>query len=353
LCSYPALSPYTITLQVLDETLSERYDQKESTVQRKGLRANVIVLAGMFLLAGVSAAMAADVDPYDQSGVPLEVQPPDPALTKVVLVAGRQSHGPGDHEFFAGCALLMKLLQQTPGVFPVMARDGWPKDAKTFEGAKVVVFFMDGGNGHPIIQKNHMEEVHKLMDAGVGFVNLHYAVEYPKSQGEIILSWLGGYYETGYSINPHWEAAIKNLPEHPITRGVKPITIQDEWYYNIRFAPEMRGVTPILKATPPDETRRTPEAKKHPGREEILAWAFNRENGGRSFGFTGAHFHKNWGDENFRRLVVNAILWTAKVEVPPQGAKVNLDPSDLNKNLDRKTPRKANEPAKKPTEKKP
>jgi type 1 glutamine amidotransferase len=283
---------------------------------------------------------AADVDPYDQSGVPLEVQPTDPSLAKVVLVAGRQSHGPGEHEFFAGCAVLMKLLKQTPGVFPVMARDGWPKDPKTFEGAKTLVFFMDGGGGHPVIQQNRLQEIQKYMDDGVGFVNLHYAVEYPKKVSTPILSWLGGYYETGYSTNPHWMADFKALPEHPITRGLKPFAIQDEWYYNIRFEPDMKGVTPILKATPPDRTRGTPAAREHPGREEILAWAFERANGGRSFGFTGAHFHRNWGDENFRRLVVNAILWTAKVEVPKDGAKVDLDPADLNKNLDRKPQRK-------------
>jgi type 1 glutamine amidotransferase len=279
---------------------------------------------------------AADVDPYDQSGVPLEKQPSDPNATKIVLVAGRQSHGPGEHEFFAGCALLMKMLQETRGVAPVMARDGWPKSPQTFEGAKSVVFFMDGGSGHPIIQKQHMEVVQRLMDQGVGFVNLHYAVEYPKSQSDHILNWLGGYYETNFSTNPHWKAEIKTLPQHPITRGVKPFTLTDEWYYNIRFKPELAGVTPILKATPPDDTRRTPASREHKGREEILAWAFDRSNGGRSFGFTGAHFHKNWGDENFRRLVVNAILWTAKVEVPEGGAPVGMDPAELKRNLDRK-----------------
>src|SRR5262245_400856 len=87
------------------------------------------------LALAVSPARSAD-DPFDQSGVPIEKQPTDPALAKIVLVAGRPSHGPGEHEFFAGCAVLMKLLQQTPGVFPVMVRDGWPKDPKTFENAK-------------------------------------------------------------------------------------------------------------------------------------------------------------------------------------------------------------------------
>jgi type 1 glutamine amidotransferase len=283
----------------------------------------------------LTSAVRAD-DPFDQSGVPIEVQPTDTKATKIVIVAGSRSHGPGEHEFFAGSAILMKLLKQTPGVAVVMARDGWPKDPKTFENAKAVVFYMDGGGGHPIIQKDHKDVVAKLMDQGVGFVNLHYAVEYPKSQSDHILAWLGGYYETGFSINPHWRADFKSMPEHPITRGVKPFGIQDEWYFNIRFAPESKHVTPILKAVPPDKVRGTPAAKEHPGRSEIVAWAFQRDNGGRSFGFTGGHFHKNWADENFRRLVTNAILWTAKVEVPKEGAKVELDAAELKKNLDRK-----------------
>jgi type 1 glutamine amidotransferase len=306
------------------------------------MRGNRLSRCGAFLsvalfLAATGWLIAADVDPSDQSGVPLEKQPPDGAkVKKIVLVAGRKSHGKGEHEFFAGCALLMKMLQQTSGVFPVMARDGWPKNPHTFEGAKSVVFFMDGGGGHPIIQKDHREVVQKLMDQGVGFVNLHYAVEYPKSQSDHVLQWLGGYYETGFSTNPHWKAEIKTLPEHPITRGVQPFALQDEWYFNIRFKPELEGVTPILKALPPFDKRGTAAAREHKDREEILAWAFNRTNGGRSFGFTGAHFHRNWGDENFRRLVVNAILWTAKLEVSKNGAKVEMSPEDLNCNLDRK-----------------
>ena len=106
-----------------------------------------------------------------------------------------------------------------------------------------------------------------------------------------------------------------------------------------------------MVALPPDNTRTTPGTKLHPGRPETLAWAFERADGGRSFGFTGGHFQRNWGDEDFRRLVVNAILWSAKVEIPKEGAKVDLDAIDLNRNLDNKgrpftmiqAPKKANE----------
>src|SRR5712692_10153048 len=131
------------------------------------------LLLSAVLTVYLAPASRADDDPFDQSGVPIEVQPTDAKKTKIVLVAGGRSHGPGEHEFFAGCAILMKLLQQTPGVFPVMARDGWPKESTTFDNAKAVVFYMDGGSGHPILQKDRKVLVQSLIDSGVGFVNLH------------------------------------------------------------------------------------------------------------------------------------------------------------------------------------
>jgi len=295
-----------------------------------------MVVIGFVGVYALSTRAADGGDKFDRSDVPLEVQPKDSSLAKIVLVAGHPSHGPGEHEFFAGCAVLMELLNENQGVAPVMAKNGWPKDPRTFENARAVVFYMDGGDGHPIVQDHHLQEVERLLRAGTGFVNLHYAVEYPNRYEKQILPALGGYYETGVSINPTWEAHIKSLPKHPITRGVKPFTIVDEWYYNIHFVPGMRNVTPILQATPPDQTRGTPSAREHLGRKETLAWAFDRADGGRSFGFTGGHYHRNWGNEDFRRLVVNAILWSAKLHVPDEGAKVDLDLKELEKHLDRK-----------------
>lgn len=278
---------------------------------------------------------------YDQSKVPLEVDTDDAKLAKIVLVAGPRSHGPGDHEHFAGMAILMGCLRQTPGVFPVMARDGWPKNEKIFENAKSIAFFSDGRGGHPLKKPGRMDLLQKHIDAGGGFVNIHYAVDYDRDQGDRILTWLGGYYDAAVSTNPHWTAEFKSVPVHPVTRGLDAsFTIRDEWYYNMRWCEGMKGVTPILQAVPPDNTRGTADAKKYPGRAEIVAWTFDRPDGGRSFGFTGGHFNKTWGDPNFRRVVVNALLWSAKVEIPADGATCDLDPADLEKNLDDKRKKK-------------
>ncbi len=297
----------------------------------------LLFLASMAIAQDKPAVPPLPLDPYDQSGVPLEVMPPkDFQGKKILLIAGRQSHGPGDHEFFAGCAILKSLLEQTPNVHVMMARDGWPKNEALFDLADTIVFYMDGRGGHPVVQGNRLEKMQKLMDKGVGWVNLHYAVDYLPQHGKYVLNWMGGYYEPNYSINPHWDAEIRSLPKHPITRGVKPFKLRDEWYYNMRFIEDMKNVTPILVAIPPDNTRGTPAAKMHPGRPEIMAWAYERSDGGRGFGFTGGHFHRNWGDENFRRIVTNAILWTAKIDIPETGAKVDFNVADLNRNLDRK-----------------
>ena len=45
---------------------------------------------------------------------------------KIVLVAGRQSHGPGDHEFRAGCLLLKSCLDNVSGITSVVYSNGWP-----------------------------------------------------------------------------------------------------------------------------------------------------------------------------------------------------------------------------------
>ncbi len=288
--------------------------------------------------AAILALFAQDIDPYDQSQVPLEVEPSDPGPAKIVLVAGKASHGPGHHEYFAGLALLMKVLRQTPGAFPVLARDGWPKNEKIFEGARAIVFFADGGGGHPLLAPGRMDLLQKEIDRGAGFACIHYGVNFPRQAGTRILSWLGGYYEAGYSASgaSTWTAEYKTLPDHPVARGLQPFTLKDEWYYHMRFVPDMKGVTPILKAVPPDSTRNSEDAKKHAGEPEVTAWAFEREGGGRSFGTTGGHYHENWGDASWRRVVANGILWTAKVEIPAGGAKVDLDPADLKRNLDDK-----------------
>jgi type 1 glutamine amidotransferase len=281
-------------------------------------------VASALLLSGAASAFAEEAAP-----------------AKIVFVAGKPSHAPWEHEHKAGCILLAQKLEEgMPGVKTQVVFDGWPEDESVFEGASAVVVYSDGGGGHPL--NPHLEKVDAMMKQGIGLVCIHYAVETLKGpEGDKFLEWLGGYFETHWSVNPHWKAKYETLPDHPITRGVPPFEVQDEWYYHMRFAPKMEGVTPILSALPPKHTLRredgphsgNPHVRKavENGEPQHTAWAYERGDSGRGFGFTGGHFHKNWKDDNFRRLVLNAIAWSAKLDVPEGGIQTTTPDDDAMK----------------------
>ena len=251
---------------------------------------------------------------------------------RVVLLAGAPSPGFGAHEHLAGCRILAEAIEAaTDRVRCEVIAGGWPEEDGLLDGADAIVMYCDGGARHPALA--HLEALERHMQRGAGFACLHYAVEVPiESGGAQFLDWLGGYFETDWSVNPHWTAQFTSLPEHPITRGVRPFSANDEWYFHMRFVPEMHGVTPLLSAVPPPETMRRPDGP-HSGnpvvRREVAqglpqttAWAYQRADGGRSFGFTGGHYHWNWGREEILRLVCNGIVWTAGGEIPTEGLNV-------------------------------
>jgi|694.fasta_scaffold05359_14 type 1 glutamine amidotransferase len=266
---------------------------------------------------------------------------------KLVLVAGKPSHGPGEHEFRAGTLLVKKCLDAARLPLVTAAyRDGWPADPTAFDNADAVFFFADGGAGHPVIKSNRLAQIDALAKRGVGIACLHYAVEVPKEKGgPQFLDWLGGYFEAHWSVNPHWKLRqVEIASGHPITRGVKPFETQDEWYYHMRFRDPPAGITPILTAVPPDDTRDKPDGthsnnptvRAAKGTRESLAWAYERPAGGRGFGCTGAHFHRNWSDDDFRRMMLNALVWVSGLDVPAEGVMSAPTAEDLIANQDPK-----------------
>jgi hypothetical protein len=47
--------------------------------------------------------------------------------------------------------------------------------------------------------------------------------------------------------------------------------------------------------------------------------------------------HKNWQQEGYRKIMLNAILWTAKVEVPAGGVvSAAVSEKEIHANLDPK-----------------
>ena len=277
---------------------------------------------------------------------------------RIVLIAGKPSHPAGEHEFRAGCLLFQKALASIPGISVQVYDMGWP--AKVVEGARVddnaalenadaVLIYADGGKNHPAIQGDHMKVIASLAARGVGLGFAHYGVEVPTgAPADAMHRWIGGYYESQFSVNPMWKPAFDRFPNHPVTRGVKPFATYDEWYFNMRWTPDgstKARITPILVATPSDEVRKGPYVSpKGPyphvvadiGKAETMMWVMEREDGGRGFGFTGGHTHTTWGDPNQRKILLNALLWIAKVDVPPRGVEDRITEADLAANLDDK-----------------
>lgn len=284
----------------------------------------------------------------------------------VLLIAGRPSHGPGEHEHNAGVQLLAKCLREGAADLvdvEISLNGQWPSDASIAK-ADTILIYSDGGNGHPAL--GHLDQLAAKMAKGCGFACLHYAVEpayacehwdgktRPPAPDRASVGkgakefkqWLGGYFEQHWSVNPFWTGDFKQLPDHPISRGVKPFKSYDEWYFYMRFVDGMKGITSILGAVAgPDTMKRAdgphegnPEVRASvaKGETQVVAWAFDRADGGRGFGFTGGHIHNAWGNDDQRKLVLNAILWTAKAEVPAGGVQSQVSADDLKANLDKK-----------------
>jgi hypothetical protein len=265
---------------------------------------------------------------------------------KIIIIAGKPSHPPGMHEFRAGSLLLQKCLAGVLGVAVTVYSNGWPHTSSMLEGADAVVIYADGGGGHPAIKDDHKKILGELANKGVGLGFMHYGVEVLATNGgPEFLEWIGGYYEHQYSVNPMWSPQYKQFYTHAVTSGVKPFSNKDEWYFNIRFREDNKGIVPLLTATPSDEVRKGPyvypkgpyeHIVKASGRQETLMWAYERPNGGRGFGFTGGHTHANWGNDNQRKIVLNALLWIAKADVPQNGVESSVTEDELKQNLDPK-----------------
>jgi len=223
--------------------------------------------------------------------------------------------------------LLAKAINENmPNVLATVYQNGWPTDPTAFDNADAIAIYCDGGKRHVVIP--HLKEVDKLMKKGIGMACLHYGVEVPKGEaGNALLDWTGGYFEMHWSVNPHWRAEFKQIPNHPINRGVKPFSIDDEWYYHMRFPENMKNVTPILTTVPPASTLErkdgahsgNPHVRAKAGQPQHLAWAIERPDGGRGFGFTGGHWQQNWAHNDFRQVVLNALVWITGAEVPAAG----------------------------------
>jgi type 1 glutamine amidotransferase len=253
---------------------------------------------------------------------------------KVVLIAGKKSHGPegnGIHDYNWSAKLLKVALDRSNVKDHVRVEihlNGWPADDRALAGAATIMVISDGRDGDKFSEALHLETkervatVQKLMDGGCGLVLLHFSTFAPDAYARQCFEWTGGYFDWETDGKAQWYSAITTLKdadvqlvapaEHPIVRGVKPFKLREEFYYNIRFDPADRSVTPILSV---------PALKGRDESGRTVAWCRERENKSRGFATTCGHFYDNWKNDDFRRTVLNAIVWTARADVPKGGVE--------------------------------
>ena len=246
---------------------------------------------------------------------------------KIVLIGGQKSHSVGEHDFPNGITLFKKFLDASPnthGVEVVAYPDGWPTAASALEGASTLVFYFDGVQGgddsHPLFDDAHRAQFEKLMKLGTGVVALHQASTVSVNDTTINLPrWLGG---ARYGmVDRTMELVLFKPASHPIGNGVGDFSLYDEFYPTMRFFEGGKQVTPILTGQLHPQFRDgkllvIDRAEEHP-----VAWAFERQDGGRAFTFTGLHYLAGLDNPPLRKLLLNAIFWTAKIDVPKEGVE--------------------------------
>jgi hypothetical protein len=298
-----------------------------------------LVLGIGLLLTGRSPAQ----DKKERDIFDYDAQKAAKGVKKIVFVADTAPHGPrGNHEFLAAAIYLARTINANyPDAYAVVyTMKHWPRDLKDADSVVVLL--------------NHSRSavnpaVKEAAARGAGFMAIHYGVEVSKGeQGDHFLKWMGGYFEPFWSVNPWWTPEFKDIPRHETTRGVKPFSINDEWYYHMRFVEGMKGVTPILSALPPLKTIQgggvkstshggNPDVYKEvaAGKAQVMAWAYDRPDGGRGFGFTGLHKHSNLADDSMRTILLNAVAWVTKLPVPENGIpSTTLSRDELEKLID-------------------
>ena len=250
---------------------------------------------------------------------------------KIVFVAGPKDHGrPGRHEYGKDLAALKSCLDNATNLkgLATVAYTGQVPAIGELKDAAVVIIESSGDRiekethaifppdaktdrqGYDAATSERLKQFDGLMKSGAGLVVLHYATWVDNPTGrKYFLDWVGGYHAMGYSkvLVNKWSVAPTDA-KHPVLNGIQPWTFEDEFYIS-QYLPWDERRTPLLTAKLADGG-----VEAH-----TVAWAVQREGGGRGLVMTGVDYHKNMWNDQQRRFLANGIVWAAGMEVPEGG----------------------------------
>jgi hypothetical protein len=225
---------------------------------------------------------------------------------KHLLLLGQSpdNHPPGTHEYMSDVEELARLLAPVRNLETrvVKADEPWPEGPQLIRGADGVVVFLSEGARWAVADPRRQEALSQLAARGGGLAAIHWALGTRDVEPiEPCLKLFGGCHggpDRKYKVV---ETVLRpGEPVHPIAAGVEPFTVRDEFYYRLKFVRAQTPIMPVIHATIDGQT-------------ETVAWAWERPDGGRSFGFSGLHFHDNWQRPQYQKLLKQAVLWTIKL----------------------------------------
>jgi quercetin dioxygenase-like cupin family protein/type 1 glutamine amidotransferase len=251
----------------------------------------------------------------------------------IVLIGGdKQGYPRTEHDYPDGILAIERLIKGSPqlqAVHPVVKSfpTGFPSDLSQIADADVVLLYFGLNYGTMTdVLDNEPRRVamQQLMAKGAGLIALHQASTVPDQASLVPMAdWLGGVRfgmaDRGTEIA---QIQIAGAGKNPIANGLKPFELLDEFYPTFTFSTTDK-VTPILSAKVHIQTRNNHPVFEEPPADHVIAWSAERPNGGRSFAFTSGHYLLTFDQAQVRDMLLNAILWTAKRDVPPAGATTN------------------------------
>ena len=247
-----------------------------------------------------------------------------PAPRQRILLLGQKpdSHPASTHEYMAGVNLLARLLAKAPGVQPIVvqADSPWKDGPELLDGAEGAILFLTEGARWVSEDVQRLEAFRRLAKRGGGLTCLHWGMG-TREAGPVadFTTLFGGCH--GGPDRKYQVVKVRAVPDslpHPVLTGIAPFDVHDEFYYALKRPPATSNlkVTSLIKVS-------------IDGADQSVAWAAERPDGGRSFGFSGLHFHDNWRLAEYRRLVLQGIVWTLKRPIPEAGIPVDVTPDNL------------------------
>jgi type 1 glutamine amidotransferase len=212
---------------------------------------------------------------------------------RVVLVAGRKDHGPGEHDYPAWKKAWAKLLGMADRV-TVETADDWPAPAQ-LKAADVLVFYQQGK-----WTRQRARDMDAFLARGGGAVYIHYAVDggsdAPGFAQRIGLAWQGG--KSKFRHGP-LELGFDTGGKHPVARNLDRVQFHDESYWQLVGDPKQIHLL---------------ASGKEDGKDQPLFWTLEPGKG-RVFVSIPGHFAWTFDDPLFRVLLLRGIAWAAREPV--------------------------------------